>query len=1383
MSTAPAPLSPNRRRSRYVLYGALGVVALLAVLIGGLAWYASTADFQNRLRKIVIAELDKATGGRTELGGFNWRLTHFEFEVDNLTIHGLEAANEVPYAHLDRLYVRLKLLSFFRPKIDLSYLEADHPVFHLIIYPDGSTNQPRPKTTSSSNKSVTDQIFDLAINRTEVRNGVALINQKAIPFNLAANDLGIVVTYSRLNGHYLGVIHAEDITAQRGKNPAVHSQLDLKLDAGRNVTNLQSFQLRTGSSVLNATASLNNFADPKWKLSAEGKIDVREVEALASVPGLERGIAELNLKGQGTKSVFSIDGRSNVTGASYRQATVNITGANAETTIHMTQDELALTGIHARLPFGGKVDGDLRILHWLHGSVSLAKKDRVPSKTTPVASQQGIIRVQIAGFNVASIMSIVAPPQYRDLGFDSVATGKVNVDWLGSSDNLTVVAQVALAPSNTPVPDQVPLRGTVDATYMNRNGTVDIRTFEAQTPATQIHITGALGVYPIERRASQINADLVTSNLGEFNRTLIAMGLSANGRTGVQAIPAQLHGQAQFHGQVTGSLLDPDVKGHLDAKDFDLVFHAPAPQAAKEEVTQTQSQSTAAAPTTVHWDSLNADAEYSSELIAIQKATLARGKTVIHLNGQIHAHHLSTRRKTFDEDSPIQAAASIQNASVADLLLMAGQDLPVSGTLNLQAHTDGTIGNLSGGGHAAIQGGSIYGEPYRNLSADLRFAGHDLSAQNLVLALNGGQLTGNGGYDIAAKKFHFDAQGKEFNLAHLQHVKNAKYTLGGTLAFETHGSGTIDAPDVEANLHLTNLNLANQAAGFIDADAHTQSGSLILNANAHLNNAVIQVQGQTELSGNYSTRAHLTLTQLDIDPVLRMFNVSQVKGHSSIGATADVSGPLKQPKLMNGEATISQFSISLEGIPLKSDGPLHAKLQNGLLHLDPLHITGGDTNLRAQGTLNVFEKPHALDMQASGNINAKLAQSFDSNIIASGRVDFDVAAQGTVEKPNLGGQVKFTDVTVSYETFPNGLSKMNGILAFDQDRLDFKNVTAYSGGGLIQIGGFITYQQGIYGDLTATAKDVRIRYPTGFSSMADAKLRLQGTPKSMLLSGNVQITRFAIGQDLDLASFTGSAASVTLPPDPDAPSNRVRLDIHIASAPSLDFQNSYAKLAGDVNLRVQGTVAQPSILGHITITEGSATFAGTKYELQHGDIFFTNPVRIDPVIDIDAIARVESYDITIGLHGTPSKLSPNFRSEPPLSEQDIFSLLAMGRTQEEQQIYSQEQANAGVNSTADALLGGALNATVSSRIQKLFGGGSVKIDPTFVSGTGNATARITVQQQVSKYATLTYATNVNSTAQQLIQGEIKVTQNISVLAVRDEASVFSLILRLHRRYR
>ena len=71
MSTTPLP-SPAYRRSRwrYALYGVAVVVTFIVLIIGGLAWYASTPNFQSRVRKIVIAELEKATGGRVELQGF-----------------------------------------------------------------------------------------------------------------------------------------------------------------------------------------------------------------------------------------------------------------------------------------------------------------------------------------------------------------------------------------------------------------------------------------------------------------------------------------------------------------------------------------------------------------------------------------------------------------------------------------------------------------------------------------------------------------------------------------------------------------------------------------------------------------------------------------------------------------------------------------------------------------------------------------------------------------------------------------------------------------------------------------------------------------------------------------------------------------------------------------------------------------------------------------------------------------------------------------------------------------------------------------------------------------------------------------------------------------
>ena len=389
-----------------------------------------------------------------------------------------------------------------------------------------------------------------------------------------------------------------------------------------------------------------------------------------------------------------------------------------------------------------------------------------------------------------------------------------------------------------------------------------------------------------------------------------------------------------------------------------------------------------------------------------------------------------------------------------------------------------------------------------------------------------------------------------------------------------------------------------------------------------------------------------------------------------------------------------------------------------------------------------------------------------------------------MSKPGLRGRVEFQNGSLSLEDVPNGLSQLHGVLEFNQNRLEVRSLTAMTGGGLLSFGGNLTYQHGIYADLTVTGNSVRIRYPQGVSSEADTTLQLTGTQSSLLLSGNVLVTRFTVSPDFDMAALAAQAAAVQPVAPPSAPSNHVRLDVRIRSSPQLNFQNAYAKLAGDVDLRLRGTVASPSLLGRVSITEGSATIAGTRYDLQRGDITFTNPVRIQPTIDLTATARVEDYDITLGMHGTPDRMNVSYRSDPPLPEADVVALLALGRTQSEQGLYTeQQQQSVSLAPSTDVLLGGALNATVSSRVQKLFGAGSVKVDPSYLGALGNSTTRITVEEQVGPNVTLTYATNVDTTAQQLIQAEFAVNRHVSLLVARDESGVFSMVIKAIRRYK
>ncbi len=1385
--TSPGTPAP-RRRSVWRTLGRIvaGGVLLLVVIVLGALWYASTSSFANLVRGKLVDVLTTATGGRVELGRFSWHPLKLQVELDGLTIHGLESPQEVPYAHIDKLLVRAKIIDLFKADIGLRLLQAEHPVFHLIFYKDGTTNQPTPKKQTSSNKSVTDTIFDLKVNHAQIDNGLILVNQRAMPLDLAANNLAAKVTYLPATDHYLGTLHIEDLTAERATAPTVHSTLDLTAEMARNALEVKGLHFVSGTSHLEASAALADFTQLNWHVAANGSVDLREIGELAAVDGLGPGEAVLQLKGQGTGAkVFNLDGNLKLKDATYRSPTLLLSGLNVSTSLRATPDEISLPNLAVRLRQGGGIDAAIKVLHWLPPASAPAGQTPAPAAKAP--PQQANIHARIFGLKLQTVLETLAAKRYPDLGFDTEADGSADIRWTGSIADMAADAHIDLTPPRPPTPNEVPVRGLLDVGYASRGGRLDARKVEIHTPASSLNASGRASFSPATGPTA-LNIDFTTTNLNEFNRALIAMNLPSKKQKGVSALPVQLHGQAGFHGTVTGSLNAPDVKGHLSATDFATIINTAAtaataspPNTVPVSVTPPHPPPPSAGTRqTVQWDDLEVDAEYAPELISIHQATLRRGHTLIHASGQLHAHRLLHNRVAFDDNSALTADASIQDAAIPDLLSIAGESLPVTGTLNLQAHVAGTLGNLNGGGHLTVLGGAIYGEPYKSLNTDLVFAGKEVGISNFVLAQDGGRLTADGGYNLDAKSFHANVAGTGFELAHFQQLQKEKISIAGGVAFDLHATGTVQAPQVNGHLQLTGLVLGGQQAGGVRAEIHTAGNTLFLNADSDFIGAQINLAGKVALVGDYQTDARLTFSRLDIDPLMKIAAVQGINGHSAIAGTVSVTGPAKTPKLLSGDATIDQFSVTVRGMPVTTKGPIRATLRNGMLDLTQLDLTAEDTDLQAHGTVDLFGN-QGMDLVAKGAVNVKLAQSFSPEISSSGHVDLNLTATGALKKPDVEGKVVFTNVNFAYQAIPNGISHLNGTMQLADGRLEIKDMTGTTGGGQVKLAGFLMYQGGIYGDLTLTLKDTRFRY-AGLSASTDTTLRMQGTQTGILVSGNVVVTRFLVGANVDFAALAGSGA-VAPPPDPTAFTNKIRLDVHVTSAPQLDFQNSFAQLAGSVNLRVRGTAAQPSVLGRITITDGQATFSGTTYQLQHGDIFFTNPVHIEPTIDLDATARIEEYDVTIGLHGNIDKLAPTFRSEPPLPEADVISLLAQGRTQEEQSIYSSEQSAAGVNGTTNALLSGALNATVSNRVSKLFGVGSVKIDPTYVGSLGNSSARITVQENIGQSVQLTYATNINTTSAQLIQAQFNLSPTLSLTAVRDESDVFSLLFKIHRRYR
>ncbi len=324
----------------------------------------------------------------------------------------------------------------------------------------------------------------------------------------------------------------------------------------------------------------------------------------------------------------------------------------------------------------------------------------------------------------------------------------------------------------------------------------------------------------------------------------------------------------------------------------------------------------------------------------------------------------------------------------------------------------------------------------------------------------GARLPETAGTIFAPRRSHFEAKGSGFELEHFPQIQTARLSLAGQLDFQASGSGPVQAPTAQATLNVTKLVVTanwwstnNSKAAWARPSTSTTTCSPTRWIRA-LTSRHCSFRVRPRWPPTYPTQARLTAENIHIGRLLRDFNVKDVSSESVITLQAAVNGPARLPKQMEGTLDINKFAISVGGIALRSEADLTAAARGGVLHLDPLRIDGDETNLQAEGSVAVLEQPRTLRLYAKGAVNLKLAQSFDPNITSSGHMDFSVGATGTIDQPNLTGQVRFADVAISLGDLPNGLSQMNGTLVFDQDRLTVQELTAVTGGGKLQLGGF-----------------------------------------------------------------------------------------------------------------------------------------------------------------------------------------------------------------------------------------------------------------------------------------------------------------------------------------
>jgi translocation and assembly module TamB len=1361
--TRPAA-RPPRWWKFLLLVIALGLVALLAAI-----WYSTTDSFQAYVRKRVVAEIERITGGRAEVGSFHVVPFHMQVEVRNITVHGKESSTEVPLAHADSLVAHLKVISFLRTEFGFHSVILEHPVIHVAVGADGVTNVPAPRVREITSKSTPiAQLFALSIDQLAARNGEMLWADRKIPLNFAAHDAGLRMYYSFLRGRYEGHLSVGKVdSAVEDFRPfAWMTTVDFSL--APDFADVKSLRWSSGRSSLDVSGRVSDFRNPKLDGNYDAHVDLGEAAAIARRHDLREGAAEFKGSGHWSLNEFATSGTVALRDLGWQNNQIGFKRASAASDYSVTDEQIKLWKLQGRL-LGGSFTGDAQIDNWLHsiappGKGKKARDDlavmtavRPPARKGEKAKlpgvQNGMVHLHLRDLLVtemAAALDVPAHPLHR-FKPAGLANGTVDAFWRGSVKDAEIGFKADLNPPPHSANGELPLTAQLQGKYRGVSDSLELAEFNLSTPASRMQASGILAA------TSTLRISASTSNLDEWRPLVMALGGPAN-------LPFRVDGKVTFNGVAAGTFSAPTVAGMLVAEDFEF---------AMPPTSRTPAQQ-------VHWDSLTASIQLSSQELALRGGSLRRGETsadfevtAVLQDGQ------------FGDNNPYSARVNLHNVDVASTAVLTGFNYPVSGTADVSVQVAGTRAHPRAQGHIRAVNASAYGEAIETFDADLRIEGSETALNNIHLTHQDAYVSGSAAYTPATRSFRLDLVGKNFDISRIRQIHLDPLPMEGRGDFTLQGSGTLSVPVLSASVHLSDLLFDHEREGGLTLEATTENGELRLNGHSEFTHGTLTIDGRVGMRGDYPANISAQLDHVDLDPLWRAYLGNQLTGHSAFGGRVTMRGPLFHARRWTLDGSGTDIAIEVEYAKLHNQGPMPFTFAEQTIHIAPAHLMGEGTDIVGHGSIH-FAGAQELDLAADGQIDIKLLGSMSPDLTASGLTTIHMTLGGTLSDPLPQGSMEVKNGAANYAGLPSGLSEMKGSLSFTRDRIHIDQLTARTGGGTLDFKGDVTnYNRQLNFNLTAVGKEVRLRYPPGVSSTATTELHWVGSRSASLVSGDVMVTKLAVTPGFDFGSYLERSRQSAAITPANSPLYNVKLDVAVRTAPELQMKTAVARLSGDADLRLRGSVARPSVLGRADILEGDATFNGIKFRLERGDITFANPVAIEPQVNLQATTHVRNYDLDVTVTGTPERLTVNYRSEPPLPKSDIIALLALGRTSEESE-QLQQQSGQGVftDEATNLIISQAINSTVSSRVQKLFGVSRIKIDPQGLTTETNPTARgpqVTIEQQFANNISLTYSTNVSQSSQQIIQGEYYVNRNVSVVGTRDQNGVVSFDVRIRRR--
>ena len=448
-----------------------------------------------------------------------------------------------------------------------------------------------------------------------------------------------------------------------------------------------------------------------------------------------------------------------------------------------------------------------------------------------------------------------------------------------------------------------------------------------------------------------------------------------------------------------------------------------------------------------------------------------------------------------------------------------------------------------------------------------------------------------------------------------------------------------------------------------------------------------------------SARLDIEVAGLEVSHIVELLQ-SDIEATGVLQVVARVEGTTRDPRV---RAALGVTGVSYRGtvVPdlrarfVYADEVLEA-------HAEALRGSGAAVAV-AEGTIPVnlalagvtgprlLDRPLEFELRADSLPLDVLPKFTDAISEVRGQLVGVLAARGTARSPELTGLLALD--LASFRVVPLGvtLRDLNGLVRLAGDSIVIDSLVGYSRGPVRVRGGIgVAELTSPSFDLRIIATNARVLDNDKGRINADANIGIEGPFEAVHVTGTANIRSGVIyiprsrGKDVinadDPAVFAVVDTSViadreVLPAQSDLLDNmRVDVTLNVSRdtwvrSPEANVEVYTPERYGALSIHVDRAKGALTLEGAVNADRGTYEFMGRRFVINRGSATFIGDPEINPMLQITAVHEVTvvgagALDIEVIIGGTVQnpKLTLQSTAQPPISQSDLLSYLAFGRS-------------------------------------------------------------------------------------------------------------------------